>query len=69
MGFHEQNNDLEIFSGYVSQDTLKERTCVFQKTLTDYRHQGIKVANVKALSGDVNEVLDHSCTVLLLYRL
>lgn len=39
------------------------------KGLTDYCHQGIKVADVETLPSHVNEILDHPCSVLLLYRL
>lgn len=60
---------LLILSGPISHNLYKQRTRISQKTLTDYCHQGIEVANVKTLPSHINEILNHPCSMLLLYRL
>lgn len=42
---------------------------VTERRLTDDAHQGVEVANVETLSGNIDEELDHLGPLLLLCRL
>lgn len=59
--FEEHNNMCHVWP------YLREKNT--EKPLTDDGHEGVKVADVEAFSGHVNEELDDSSSVLLLHRL